>query len=204
MPDSPRTDRAVASSTSPAVLAPISINGVDLGSSVIEAVAAAGAGATGIDLSIRDPLTAVESGLAVADELADTSGLHVYLRAAGPLAPGRHTRICPPGSRSSERSEPRASRPLGDCIVDLGIDRVGLPPAAIELASYWPADGDRRSGDRFMISTLGFEAALDAEVMALATLASLRGAVAITTDRIRIVRRVVDTMAAVLDARGAA
>lgn len=196
MPDSSSSDGAV---TPPAVLAPVTLLGVDEGDAVvIESIAAAAAGATGIDLVIPDPQLALHRGLAVADLIAETPGLQVFIRCDAPLASGRHQRICPStGGRDSGRS-------ITPCVVDLGIDRIGVGPDAPALASYWPSGDHQKSVGPFMISTLGFDTAADAEVMALAFLAVMRGASAITTDRIRTVRRVVDTVAAVIEAKGAA
>lgn len=203
MPDTPSRDRAVTAAapadplTPTAVLAPITLVGSDSGDAVIESIEAAGAGATGIELSILDARLALERGVAAADALAEASGLRVFIRTDGPLSPGPHRRICPAGNPSDTR------RSTAPCVVDLGIDRLGLAPDDHQLASYWPADLDPVAAP-FMISTLGFGSVADAEVMGLAALAAMRGAAAITTDRTRSVRRVVDTVVAVLEAKGAA
>jgi hypothetical protein len=181
------------------VLAPVTLLGVDAADAVvIESIAAAAAGATGIDLVIPDRRLALQRGVVVADLIAETSGLQIFIRSDVPLASGRHKRICAStGDRNGGRS-------IAPCVVDLGIDRIGVGPDAPELASYWPSANDQASAGPFMISTVGFDSAADAEVMALAFLAVMRGATAITTDRVRTVRRVVDTVAAVIEAKGAA
>jgi len=177
--------------TPPAVLAPVTVVDSDGSDAVIEAVAAAGAGATGIDLAIPDPQLALGAGIAIADQLADTSGLLIFLRTDVPLAPGAHTRICPPDQAPLRRGS--------NCVADIGIDTLGLGPDASEVAARWP---EVSAVDQpFMVSTVGFDPLAEAELMALATVATARGAVAITSQHVRIVRRVVDTVTAVLTAK---
>ncbi len=172
------------------MLSPIVLtSAADLGEAVVDAVAAAGAGATGIDLSFEIADLAVAHGREAADRIAESADLDVFIRSELPLAPGSHTTI---------RTTP--GRPGLRAVVDLEIDRLGFGPASEEVASSWPAG----EGSASLISTLGFDDLSDAELMALATVATVRRTAAITTDRPGIVRRVVDTVNAVLAAgRGA-
>ncbi len=170
----------------PAVLSPVIVTSPeDLGDAIVAAVAAAGAGATGIDLSFESADVAVAAGSAAADQIADTCNLDVYIRSDLPFADHDHTLI---------RSTP--GHPGIDAVVDLQIDRLGLGPASDAVAESWPVG----EGRACMISTLGFDDLSDAELMALATVATVRGSAAITTDRPGVVRRVVDTVSAVLAA----
>ena len=187
---SPLSDSAAA--TTPAVLVPLTISSIDVTAAVLDAVGAAGAGATGVDLRFTDAQLAVASGIGIADQIAETAGLTVFLRTEAPLAAGAHTMICLTDGESRR----------GNCVVDLGIDELGASPDSDEVAARWP-DPTASDLPPFLISTVGFESLADAELMALATVATVRGAVAITSPSVRTVRRVVDTVSAVLRARSA-
>lgn len=156
-----------------------------IGEAVVAAIAAAGAGATGVDLSFASAELALAHGCEAADRIAEAADLEVFIRSDVPLAAGGHTVI---------RTTPR--RPGTRSVVDLEIDRLGRGPASEEVAAAWPAD----DGSSSLVSTLGFGDLADAELMALATVATVRRTAAITTDRPAIVRRVVHTVNAVLDA----
>lgn len=197
MDASPPIDRAAA--LRPAVLAPVSIADAasdqsDIGSAAIDSIAAAGAGATGIDLTIPGP--AVAHAVSIADELGDLVGLPIFIRSDAPLSPGRHQRIVLAMPTPTHR-------PGASVVVDLGLDRLGVGPDAEELAARWSSERGT-TATPFMISTVGFRGISDAEVMALTAVAVLRGAAAITSDRPKVVRRVVDTVAAVVAAGSAA
>ncbi len=166
----------------------------DAGPAVVEALAAKGAGATGIDLSFGPDELAVAAGRMIADRIVEQTELDVFIRTDLPMAAGVHNTIRTAGRR------PQARPGLGTMgrtdVADIQLDHLGAGPASDAVASGWPDETDQP----FMISTLGFGELSDAELMALATVATVRDVAAITTDRPGIVRRVVDTVTAVLAA----
>lgn len=160
---------------------------------VFDAATAASAGADGIDLHLPDPQRALGSGLALADELAATSGLAVFLRSVVPIAPGGHRRIVALSDAASARSND---------VIDLEVDRLGARPDHADVARRLsPSTIEAVAGSTpVLVSTAGFSRLSEGELMALATIAAVREVAAVTSHEVKIVRRVVDTVAAVLAA----
>lgn len=179
-----RFDSRSSKTRRPAVLGSVAL-GSDIGSTMFEVMSAVAEGADGIDLSFPDGLAPTER-LWVADQLVDASGIDLYLRSSLPMSSGRHTLILPlDGTRT---------RRIGSAVFDVGVDG---PDQAPEWR--WP-DDDRP----LLVSTGWLEPTNDASIMGLVTVATSKGVAAISTGRVRTVRRVVDTLAPVLAAEGAA
>lgn len=159
----------------------------DLPSALFDVLAHVAAGANGVDLTLPDGISPGER-LDLVNQLAEAADTKVYVRTDGPMAVGDHTLILPWGS-GRVRSGLRVIR-------DIGIDHAGGAP---DPAAPWPGSGD---GIRTLVSTVGFADLSDAALMGLASLASFRGVDAISTDRVGVVRRVVDTLAPVAPTQG--
>ena len=169
-------ERLIAAGRRPLVLGVVVVrSGDDLAAALFEALAHVSNGADGIDLTLPAALSPGER-LAVADQLAEATSAAFYLRTDVPMACGEHTLIV---SATADRL--RASVKV---VYDIGFD-----PSE---ADTWPPLDDERS---FLISTVGLDDSSDASLMGLASAASARGVAAVSTDRARIVRRVVDTLA---------
>lgn len=187
MPNPPintAAERLIASGSRPTVLGTVFIaSAAELPAALFETLAHVSVGADGIDLSIG---TAAKPGeqLAVADQLAEAADTSVFLRSEMPMAVGAHTLILP--------IEAGRVRSTVNVVRDLGVDGRGgvLDPEA--LAAAWPEVGE---DDAVLVRTVGFRDLGDAGLMGLSSLACNRNVAAVSTDRVRIVRRVVDTLA---------
>jgi len=174
-------DRLIADGRRPLVLGFVSVGSVDdLAGSLFSALAHVAGGADGIDLMLPAALAPAER-LSVADQLAEATGTSLYLRTETPMAGGKHALILSAGA-----GRLRAS---ADVFYDVGIDQPGA--SADEVIDAWPPLDERS----LLLSTVGFRDVSDAALIGLASAASARGVAAISTDRVRIVRRVVDTLA---------
>ena len=128
--------------------------------------------------------------IGIADQVGATCSAPVFIRAGVPMAPSGHQLIV-------ARSAGMVRRPVDDVVYDLGLDELDSPPSSAEVGERWrDADGT----GRFSISTVGFDPLDAGELIALATLACVSGATAIVTDRVRSVRRVVDTVTPIMAA----
>lgn len=176
----------------PSVLAAVTA-GQDAAATLFEMMAAVSEGADGIDLDLPVEVGPAER-LSLADQLADASGADLYLRSSLPMAAGRHRVI-----RSADDARP------GRALFDIGLDLLGQTPS--EAVADWQRVDDDRS---LLLSTVGFgtddssrtlssRTLSDAALMGLATFACVAGLDAVSTDRVRIVRRVVDTLAPVME-----
>lgn len=176
-------ERMIVDGCRPQILGIIVVGAAsDLPAALFNSLAYAAAGADGIDLTLPPSTPAVE-WVAAAGQLAEASGLTCYLRAERPMAVGEHSLIL--------SSEVRA-RPSTRVVFEIAMAGRGSTEV------IWPNAGEGRS----MLLTLG-PRLTDGELMGLAAAASERHLAAISTDRVRMARRVVDTLAAVDAARGA-
>lgn len=175
-------DRLIAEGNRPLVLGFVALRSVDEASAALfEALAHVSNGADGIDLSLPAALTPGER-LVVADQFAEATGTPLYLRTDVPMAAGKHTLIV-----SATAGRLRSGL---HAIYDIGLDQ--SETSMQDAVGAWPALDDDRS---LLVSSVGFAHSSDAALMGLASAASARGLAAISTDRPRIVRRVVDTLA---------
>jgi len=181
VPTNAVADRLIEDGRRPLVLGFVSVGSVDdLAGALFNALAHVAGGADGIDLMLPAALAPAER-LAVADQLAEATGTSLYLRTETPMAGGKHALILSAGA-----GRLRAS---ADVFYDVGIDQRGA--SADEVIDAWPPLDERS----LLLSTMGFRDLSDAALIGLASAASARGVAAVSTDRVRIVRRVVDTLA---------
>ncbi len=182
VPGNSAADRLIAAGQRPRVLGAVEVRtGDDLADALFAALAHLSNGADGIDLTLPAAWSPAER-LPVADQFAEATGVALYLRTEVPMACGVHTPIV-----SATVSRLRASL---KAMYDIGLDATSGD--SIECSPAWPEHGDERS---LLLSTTGFADLGDAALMGLASAASVRGISAVSTDRPRIVRRVVDTLA---------
>ena len=187
IPGNAIAERLMAAGQRPLVLGAVAVTSDEaFADGLFEALAHVSNGADGIDLTLPPSLTPGER-LAAADQLAEATGAAMYLRTDVPMACGEHTLIV-----SAAAGRLRASLKV---MYDAGWG--GASGDSSELGVAWPALDEARS---MVVSTAGIaglsDAGLsDAGLMGLASAASERGVAALSTDRVRIVRRVVDTLA---------
>lgn len=175
--------RLIAAGGRPLVLGVVAVrSGEELTEALFDALAQLSEGADGIDLLLPPTVGPIDR-LAIADQLADTSGAALFLRSDAPMAAGSHTLILSGLGRV---------RPGANVIHDIGIDQLDAAADSPLVAAAWPEADDKRST---LMSTIGFAELSDAALMGLASGASTRGIAAVSTNRVRIVRRVVDTLA---------
>ena len=187
IPTNAVAERLIAGGRRPAVLGAVVVGSGDaLGQALFDVLAHVSCGADGIDLTLPASLPPGDR-LAVANQLAEASGVALYLRADAPMAAGDHTLIL-----SAVAGRLRASV---NVVFDVEIDQLGAAPDSSEVTAAWPLVADERA---LLVSTAGFNALSDAALMGIASAASTRGLTAVSTDRVRIVRRVVDTLAPLL------
>lgn len=176
--------RLITGGRRPLVLGVVVVrSGDQLAEAMFDALAHLSEGADGIDLSLPKAMGPVDR-LGCADQLAETTGADLYLRSEAPVAAWRHTLIL-----LESTGRVRAS---SNVMHDLGLDQLGVGAETARVAGAWPAANDERST---LVSTVGFTDLSDAGLMGVASAASVRGIAAVSTNRVRIVRRVVDTLA---------
>lgn len=177
-------ERLIGDGHRPAVLGAVVVrSSEDLAEALFEILAHVSSGADGIDLTLPGSLAPGDRH-AVAHELLEATGTALYIRTDLPMAASDHTLIL-----SATAKRPRASTIV---VYDVGIDKVGSLRDVPDVAASWPSADDERP---LLLSTVGFRGLSDAALMGLASAASERGFTAMSTDRVRIVRRVVDTLA---------
>ena len=167
----------IADGNRPTVLGAVVVrDAADLPDALFTSLAHAAAGADGLDLTL--PLSASPSEqAAAADQLAEATGLVCYLRIDRPVGVTSHTMILPSTAQA---------RRSANVVFDIAV-------AAPETAEFdWPAASETRS----MLLTAGAQHT-DGQLIGLATVACHRRLAAISTDRVRMVRRVVDTVASI-------
>lgn len=176
--------RLIADGRRPLVLGAVVVrSGDQLAEAMFDVLAHLSDRADGIDLELPPDMGPIDR-LGCANQLAETTGAKLFLRSAAPMAASKHTLIL-----SSSTGRVRAG---ADVIHDLGLDQFGVAADSERVADAWPAVDDDRAT---VVSTAGFDDLSDAALMGLASAASARGVSAISTNRVRIVRRVVDTLA---------
>lgn len=177
-------ERLIADGRRPLVLGAVVVrSGEDLSEALFDILAHVSCGADGIDLTLPASL-APGDRLVVANQLAAATGAALYIRTDAPMAVADHTLIL-----AATIGRPRASLKV---VYDIGSDQGGALPDSSMVEASWPSVDDARC---LLLSTVGFRGLSDAELMGLASAASTRGLAAMSTDRVRIVRRVVDTLA---------
>jgi len=185
-PSNAVADRLIGAGYRPLVLGVVVVGSANLAGALFESLAHVSDGADGIDLTLPSELAPGER-LAAADQLAEAAGVSVFLRSDVPMAGGEHTLIL---------SLPAAHLRAGARVVyDIGFDlaeadQIGAAPVVASAA--WPSIDDEGP---LLVSTAGFSDLSDGALMGIASAASARRVAAVSTDRPRIVRRVVDTLA---------
>ena len=187
IPTTAVAERLILGGRRPAVLGAVVVeSGDDLGEALFDVLAHVSSGADGIDLTLPASMPPGD-WLAAADQLAEAARTSLYLRAGAPMAAANHTLIL-----AAVAGRLRAS---SNVVFDVGLDQLGIAPDSPEVVAAWPAIADERA---LLVATAGFSALSDAALMGIASAASTRGFTAVSTDRVRIVRRVVDTLAPLL------
>lgn len=179
-------ERLIADGRRPVVLGAVVVETNDeLAEALFDVLAHLSAGADGVDLTL--PLSPPGELLAAANQLADATGATLYLRTDAPMAAGDHHVIFSAAHETSGRMHWSANT-----VFDLGLDRLGAAAHSLGVLDAWPTRDDERS---LLLSTVGFAELSEGALIGLASAASMRGINAISTDRVRMVRRVVDTLA---------
>ena len=162
----------------------------ELQAAIIEGFAFLADRADGLELRFPDESLTIPHQIDVADQLGAACATPIFIRADVPMAAGNHQLIMPRSDNPTRRQT--------EAIHDLGIDELDHRPSSAVVGERWR---DAEGHGRFSISTGGFDALDDGELIALATITCARGAAAIITDRVRTVRRVVDTITPVMAAK---
>lgn len=183
--------RLIADGRRPAVLGAVVLQSTQsLADVLFDVLAHLAEGADGIDLRFPTEMSPPECQ-AVADQLADTSGTTIHVRSLTPFASVRHPLVLPIGGARL--------RPGRTVVYDIGVDQLGASPGSAEVAHAWPPADDERP---LLLSTTGFVGLDDGALIGLVTAASVRCFAAVSTDRVRIARRVVDVLAPIVRTGG--